>query len=116
MLEIWRLEELEIVLPYPTILYLIIGDLACNILTARMPLWSYNLNWLNNISTDFLITAFIYPCTVILFLTYYPKLLKKQVAYLLLWVFIYSLAEYLATIVQSVVPLQRAWNLFNADI
>jgi len=44
---------------YPTILYLIIGDLACNILTARMPLWSYNINWLNNISTDFLITAFI---------------------------------------------------------
>lgn len=83
---------------YPTITYLIIGDLAYNILTNRMPLWSYNIRSINNISTDFLITAFIYPCTVIMFLTYYPRSIKKQVAYIVSWVFTYSVTEYIASI------------------
>lgn len=82
---------------YPTILYLIIGDIACEIVTYRMPLWSYTIN-LENIYSDFLVTAFIYPCTVILFLTYYPKLIKKQVIYILYWTLIFSLAEYTAFI------------------
>lgn len=95
---------------YPTITYLIIGDLAYNILTSRMPLWSYNIKLINNISTDFLVTAFIYPCTVIMLLTYYPKLIKKQVAYVLFWVFIYSLVEYIATISDSFL-YSNGWNI-----
>ena len=79
---------------YPTILYLIIGDVVCDNLTYRVPLWSYN----NNIYTDLLMIVFIYPCTVILFLTNYPKLIKRQVGYLLLWVFVYSSIEYIAYI------------------
>lgn len=95
---------------YPTIEYLIIGDLAYNILTTRMPLWSYNIKFINNISTDFLVTALIYPCTVIMFLTYYPKLMKKQVPYILFWVFIYSSAEYIASISGSFV-YSNGWTI-----
>ena len=84
---------------YPTILYLIIGDLSCEILTFGKPLWSYTTMFLSDITTDFLVIVFIYPCTIILFLTYYPKLFKKQVAYILLWVFIYSSVEYISSII-----------------
>ena len=83
---------------YPTILYMVIGNLTCDILVCRNPLWSYTINSLNHIYADLLVTSLIYPCTIILFLTYYPKLIKKQVAYILLWVFIYSSVEYIATI------------------
>lgn len=82
---------------YPTILYLIIGDLTCEILTYRNPLWSYNIKPLNHVSVDLLVILFIYPCTVILFLSYYPKLIKKQMIYILLWVFVYSVVEYIST-------------------
>ncbi len=83
---------------YPTILYLVIGNLTCDILVYQNPLWSYNIKFLSRIYADLLVIAFIYPSTIILFLTYYPKLIKKQVAYLLLWVLIYSSVEYLASI------------------
>ena len=83
---------------YPTILYLLIGSLTCDVLVYQKPLWSYTINFLNGISADFLVAVFIYPCTVILFLTHYPKPIKKQVTYLLLWVFIYSSVEYIASI------------------
>jgi len=95
---------------YPTILYMIIGDISCDILTYRWPLWSYNIMFLNHISTDLLVIIFLYPSTIILFLTYYPKLIKKQMAYILLWVFIYSLVEYISSVLDGF-SYSNGWTL-----
>jgi hypothetical protein len=81
---------------YSTILYLFIGDVVCDQLVYNKPLWSLNqLSYLYPI-LDIGLSAVLYPCTVILFLSYYPASKKKQITYYLLWVFLYSGVEFIS--------------------
>ena len=83
---------------YPTIQFLIIGDLTCNFLLYNKPLWAYG-GWIwNHTFADLFVAIVIYPCLVILFLTYYPKLIKKQLIYILLWTAIFTVHEEVATL------------------
>ena len=72
-----------------------LGNITYDLLTYQMPLWSYHVKFLTHDTTNLLVILFLHPCTMLIFLSYYPKLIKKHVAYILLWIVTYSSAEYL---------------------
>jgi len=95
---------------YPTIQFLIIGDLICNFLLYNNPLWAYG-GWIwNHTFADLFEAVVIYPCLVILFLTYYPKLIKKQIIYILLWTAIFTAHEEVAIILGEFFHYD-GWNI-----
>ena len=78
---------------YPSIQFLIIGDLTCNFLLYNKPLWAYGGGIWNHTFADLFEAVVIYPCLVILFLTHYPQLIKKQIIYILCSVVIFTSYE-----------------------
>jgi hypothetical protein len=95
---------------YPTILYFIIGDLTLHILTDPKWLWAYqawpftiHLTWL------FVVTC-IYPCLVILYLTFFPKKFKFKILYTLLCIAIFTIYEYMMTLFGAF-HYYNGWNL-----
>ncbi|TVY11784.1 CBO0543 family protein [Paenibacillus cremeus] len=85
---------------YPTILFLITGDLLYNFLTYNFTLWQfrpvafdqpiYSNHTLITLGIDFI----NFPATVLLFLGNYPKTRVKQAFYFLAWVSFSSAMEY----------------------
>ncbi|MHB1314347.1 MAG: CBO0543 family protein [Christensenellales bacterium] len=69
---------------YPTILYVIIGDLAYNFLFYNYSLWLYK-GFINHTFSDMLYAFFVFPSVLILFLTHWPATRLKQAGYVLLW-------------------------------
>ncbi len=78
---------------YPTMLFFALGDFAYGLLTYNYQLWSFESPLLKKTLSDFLISLVFFPATLMLFLPHFPKGLKKQVPYVLLWVIIYTLIE-----------------------
>lgn len=95
---------------YPTILYIIVGDLACNILTYDKPLWSYNIPPFNHSLVNLFVMLFIYPCTVILFLSHYPEKIYRQLIHVSLWVFVYISIECAVYFMGGYI-YNNGWNL-----
>jgi len=82
---------------YSTILYFIIGDVTFNVLSYNKPLWAYHSAVLSHTFMDLLVAVVVFPCTLLIFLPYYPENgWSKKFRYLLFWVFIYSGVEWLA--------------------
>jgi hypothetical protein len=95
---------------YPTILYFIIGDLAYNFIFYKNSFWEYR-GLYNHTFSDFLDAFVEFPCTVILYLTYYPKKYWKQACYILLWVCIYTLIELVSWKTSNFLYF-NGWNIF----
>ena len=57
---------------YPTILYVIIGDLSYNFVFHDHTLWLYD-SLFNHTTLDILAAFLMFPSIVILFLTHWPK-------------------------------------------
>jgi hypothetical protein len=81
---------------YPTIQFFIMGDYIYNILFRNNMLWVYVAPALNHTIINMIIGIFVYSSTVMVFIPYYPKGIIKQAAYVLLWVFICTVGEYIA--------------------
>lgn len=97
---------------YSTILYWVIGDITFNFLSYNKPLWSYHSAFLNHTSIDLLIAVVVFPCTLLVFLPYFPENgLSKKIRYLLLWVFIYSGVEWLACYL-GYFSHHNGWNIY----
>jgi len=80
---------------YPTILYVIIGDISYNFIFYDHTLWSY-VRLVNHTFSDFLVAFTVFPSAIILFLTHYPKKPWKQISYIILWTVISTLVEYIS--------------------
>lgn len=78
---------------YPTILFLLIGDLVADLVLFAKPLWGFNEFIEKYTVLDIAVMLLIYPSTVILFLSFYPTPRMKQVLYILVWIGIYSILE-----------------------
>ena len=80
---------------YPTIIFFIMGNLAYIVLTAHKPLWKAGGILAQYPVLDISTIVVLYSCTVILYLTFLPRMntLKKRSAYIALWIAIYSLME-----------------------
>ena len=100
---------------YPTILYFMIGDLVFHVLSDPKWLWAYGAwPFTIHITSLFVMTS-IYPCIIILYLTFFPKTLKKQIFYILCCVALLTLYEYIAFLFNAF-HYYNGWNLLYSAI
>lgn len=99
---------------YPTILFMIIGDLLYNVLTYNNPMWSYNKDWIfpNHTFVNLWIMVTVYPATVIIYLFHFPNKKIKQIFFILFWVILYVLAELLGFYVFGLIDHFNGWNMW----
>lgn len=96
---------------YPTILFFWCGDLIGFLVFHDHLLWEFKSNILSHDAIDMIEMLFIFTCTTILFLQYYPKKFTKQIVYILLWVFIYSILEW-AFHLFGVIVYHYGWSIW----
>ena len=95
---------------YATILFFIVGDFACTILTYQYPLWQFESALLKVTGSEFLIIAVFFPATLLVFLPHYPKEKRKQVWYILAWVVIYTAIEWISFL-SGFFSYHNGWNI-----
>lgn len=81
---------------YPTILFYISGDLFYHLLAHDKLLWNTESPFLKSTIADILNNFVVFPTTILLFLPNFPQSkYTNQVLYILMWVLIYSLWEFI---------------------
>ena len=96
---------------HTTILFIAMGNLLYNFLTANYFLWRLDADFLSNHSlTEMIYTFIVFPGTVILFLGNYPQTLKRQILHVITWIAIYITWELVFVITNSI-DYQYGWNL-----
>ncbi len=81
---------------YPTFLFMLAVDYATTVLMYNHTLWYFCPTFLlpNHTITDFWISLTVYPATILLFLSRYPKgNLSKQVGWIIFWVVVLTTHE-----------------------
>jgi hypothetical protein len=78
---------------YPTILYFIVGEFLYGLLCYNYPLWSFESPLLKSTLSEILIAFVFYPSTILIYLPHMPAAPAKKIAYMLLWVGIFSITE-----------------------
>jgi hypothetical protein len=78
---------------YPTMLFFTTGDLIYGLLTYNHPLWEFESPLLGTTFSDLLISIVFFAATMMVYLSNFPTEPKKQVIWVLFWVFIYTLTE-----------------------
>jgi hypothetical protein len=102
---------------YPTILFLMVGDLLKNFLFYNYWMWTYKETMflesiLRNHTIINLIVIFIgYPSTILLFLGRFPTSRWKQGLWVSFWVFLYSILEYINLHYLYLIRHHNGWNM-----
>ncbi|WP_424511388.1 CBO0543 family protein [Scopulibacillus darangshiensis] len=95
-----------------TILYKIVGALLYEVLTYNYPLWEFRGSFLQSHTLVSLAITFIgFPCTVLIFLTFYPDSKIKQFFYLLFWVMLNSAMELFYHLI-GLFKYDNGWNFW----
>jgi hypothetical protein len=96
---------------YPTILFFCIGNLIGFAVFHHYLLWEFKSHSLSHLEIDFLQMVFIFSCTTILFLHYYPQKLIAQILYILSWVSGYSAIEWIFHMLGGIV-YNHGWSIW----
>lgn len=101
---------------YPTILYMIIGDLTYLNLASNKPLWQYESRNYSGDFIEFLIAFIVFPCTCFIFFSLYAKARKYKsiVVYILFFIFcafIYTSFEGFSFLL-GFISYNNGWNLY----
>ncbi len=95
---------------YPTILLMMVGDLAFNFITHNHSLWQYQSTLIpSHTIMDLLHVVLSFPCVVMLFLGYMPSGLWKKGIYIVIASIIYAFIEYVMFAAGKFVYL-NGWN------
>lgn len=100
---------------YPTVLYILIGDLVTDYLLYGKGLWAFCNATEKYPALDMTVMLLIYPSTVILFLSHYPKPPGRQALYILMWAGMYITVEALANALGGFL-YHNGWNLWYSLI
>lgn len=95
---------------YPTILFLIIGDLAYNFVFHDYSLWCY-CGFINHTFSNLITMFFVFPPIVILVLTHWPQKWFHQALYVFAWSIGSTLLEY-ASLRFGLFTHHNGWNIF----
>lgn len=97
---------------YSTILYVIVGNLTYNFIFYNYLLWKYE-KLVNHTINDLLYALLVFPCAIILFLTYYPFRIGigKQAIYILAWSGFNTFVEHISSI-HGYMSYHNNWNIF----
>ncbi|MFC5653707.1 CBO0543 family protein [Paenibacillus solisilvae] len=97
---------------HSTMMYFALGNLLYNFLTANHFLWKLKPDFLPNHSlTEMVYTFIIFPATVLLFLSTYPKRDKKLIGHYLKWIGIYVGVEWFFMMTGRII-YQYGWSLY----
>ncbi|WP_374214218.1 CBO0543 family protein [Candidatus Desulfosporosinus nitrosoreducens] len=101
---------------YSTILYLIIGDLSCVLLTTNKTLWQFESPTISNDFSEFLIAFICFPCTCLVFFALYAKVqsYRKTVYISLFFLFcatLYTSIEWLSFKL-GFITYHNGWSLY----
>lgn len=91
----------------------IIGNLVYGVLSSKYSLWEYespNLG-LNHTVIDLVLTFITFPCSILVYLTHFPKGKWKPVFYICGWVLLYSSHEWILRI-SGLFTYHHGWNLW----
>ncbi|OEH85342.1 hypothetical protein BHU72_04410 [Desulfuribacillus stibiiarsenatis] len=97
---------------HTTLLFVVLGDLLYNTMTANYFLWQYQVDdFLAHYSfTKLLYTFIVLPCSVLIFLYNFPLSWKGKILRTLKWVFIYGVWEY-GFYITGRIEYQHGWNI-----
>ncbi len=95
---------------YPTILFLIIGDMAYNFVFHDHSLWCY-AGFVNHTVANLIAMFFVFPPIVIMFLTHWPQKWTRKTLYVLVWSIGFTLLEYLS-LTFNLFTHHNGWNIF----
>lgn len=96
---------------YPTILFFCCGNLIGFLVFNSCHFWQFRSTILSHATIDILQMTFIFTCTTIIFLQYYPNGIFKQVFYILLWVIAYTSIEWFFNRIGGIV-YSHGWNIW----
>lgn len=96
---------------YSTILFFILANVVCMLLTYNHQLWCYESKLLNCSFCDLLICITVYPSTVMVFIPHFPKEIKKIVPHVSFYVAIYTIAE-LISLKLGYFTYDHGWNIW----
>ncbi|WP_158287193.1 CBO0543 family protein [Mesobacillus foraminis] len=99
---------------YPTILYVIINNLLYSFFVSEKKyfLWKLEPDFLLNPTFSFLVQNFIiFPCLIILFLSYLPKYQHKKITYIILAASILAGIEFIMYLTGRI-TYHHGWNFW----
>lgn len=100
---------------YPTILFFIVSNLVCIILTFNRPLWLYESTFLHHTFSDLLVSITVYPSTIMVYLYYLPTGIKKTIPYISFYVAIYTIVESIS-LKLGYFTYHNGWNIWCSII
>lgn len=99
-----------------TMLFVAVGNLLYNFITAGYYLWRLEGDALTNFTiSELLYTFVIFPATVLIFLNNFPITLKGKVIRILTWISFYAAWEYILYQL-DLINYQYGWNMFYSII
>jgi hypothetical protein len=96
---------------YSTILFYIVVDFLYALLTYNYPLWQLESPILKVTFSDILISFIFVPASILIYLNRFPSGWKKAIAYVLLWVCIYSITEKLS-VTLGFISYHHGWTIW----
>lgn len=102
---------------HSTILFLWFGDLLYNVLCKNHLMWKYKETIFgqevlpNHLTVSLLIMFVAYPATVLIFLGNLPKKTRKMVLWILFWVALFSLVEYINMRYFNIISHHNGWTM-----
>lgn len=103
---------------YPTWLFFIGGDLFKNALLHDHRFWSYKESIFGNrilfghLIIDILIMTIAYSSTLLIYLGRFPAQRLKQIFWIILWVSLYCLIEFINLRYLNLIEHHNGWNMY----
>lgn len=102
---------------YPTYLFFIGGDFFKNAVLHDYRLWSYketifgsNILY-GHLIIDIMIMVLVYSSTLLIYLGNFPRNRIKQLLWIMVWVFLYSLIEFINLNYLNLIEHHHGWNI-----
>jgi len=102
---------------HSTILFLWFGDLLYNVLCHDYEMWKYKESIIaenllaNHTIISLLIMCVAYPATVLIYLGRFPTVTSKKIIWIIFWVTLYSLIEYINLRYLHLVTHHNGWSI-----
>ena len=97
---------------YPTIVFLMLGDLIQMVITYNYPLWTYNSQFFSHTISNLIVTFTVFPCVVMLFIPYHPqKGIIKKCLYMLSLSLSFTLIEWFSNLL-GFFSYYHNWNIW----
>lgn len=103
---------------YPTVLFMIVGNLLYSFLFKDYPLWRFEHTFEENVlptrmSIDLLKTFTSFPILTVIYLSHFPEkgTFKKYGIYILAWSFIFGGIEYVSKLI-GMITYHHGWNMW----